>query len=250
MRLSKRLVPIAAITASLAVIAVAGYLVPAKSEEVPYRTRFENSAGRVVFTHLKHARDYGVDCKTCHHESVPDGTKPIPCGTCHAKAFDKAFTRDHVTFFKDRATCVSCHHTEFKKLTWNHDAHQQYTGKDCQTCHHDPKIEPRPHKCSSCHPGSGAAKRLDLPQAAHARCSSCHEDKLSQDMKNCGFCHGKQDMKAYKGEFTRCASCHTDTDREVLPTRVNAFHKQCMECHQREGKGPYKNTQCQSCHRK
>lgn len=250
MRLSKKFVPIAVTTAALAVIAAVGYLVPAKSEAVPYRTKFENGAGRVVFTHSKHAKDYGVECKKCHHENTPSGKPPMECGACHPKGFDKKYVEGHVKDFSDRESCAACHHTEFKKLTWNHDKHQQHTGKDCQTCHHDPKIEPRPHKCSSCHPGSGAKKRPDLVNAAHAKCSSCHEDTLSQDMKGCGLCHGKQDMKTYEGNYTPCASCHTNQDKEIIPTRVNAFHMQCMDCHKKEGKGPYKSTECKACHRK
>ncbi len=250
MRLSKKFVPIAVTASLLLVVAVVGYLVPAQSDEVPLRARFENGAGRVVFTHLKHAQTYGIECKTCHHENAPEGNRPIPCGTCHPKAFDKAFVERHVKEFPDKASCLSCHHTEFGALKWNHDKHLQYTGDDCQTCHHDPKIEPKPHKCSACHPGSGVKKRPDLAVAAHAKCSSCHEDAFSPDMKGCSMCHAKKDMKTFTGTFTPCSSCHTDTDKEIIPTRTNAFHKQCMDCHQREGKGPYKSTDCKACHRK
>jgi hypothetical protein len=29
---------------------------------------------------------------------------------------------------------------------------------------------------------------------------------------------------------------------------MNAFHEQCMDCHEREGKGPYGENSCFKCH--
>ena len=47
-------------------------------------------------------------------------------------------------------------------------------------------------------------------------------------------------------EPSSCGDCHeADSDEEDLPKRSDAFHMQCMGCHDEEGTAP---TKCAECH--
>lgn len=71
-----------------------------------------------------------------------------------------------------------------------------------------------------------------------------HNEKAKLD--DCTACHhgekdGKQD-KSVDSAGTPCADCHAKPGRTPLR---RAFHKQCMGCHQTQGKGP---VTCGDCH--
>jgi hypothetical protein len=70
------------------------------------------------------------------------------------------------------------------------------------------------------------------------------------------------DHKAHVGRNIQCATCHHKAKRwkeggllRILPSEggagttpsfQDAFHKQCKDCHKKEGKGP---TKCAECHK-
>ncbi|MBU1248323.1 MAG: cytochrome C, partial [Proteobacteria bacterium] len=224
------------VTVLLLGVAATGYLLPEKGQKLPVRILFENNGGRVIFNHLVHHKDFQLACASCHHEGpeYQGEDEPLPCGSCHPKDFDEAFVTEHVNSFPDKTYCVNCHHAEFGELAFDHDAHIDYAADDCQACHHDENIDPDTVGCGQCHGQVSEGNKPSVREAAHQRCSTCHEDMFEQGIKGCGPCHNSKDMSNYKGSFTPCSQCHhsPEPNRELVLTRTNAFHDKCMNCHE------------------
>ncbi|MGE4299236.1 MAG: cytochrome c3 family protein [Desulfovibrionaceae bacterium] len=163
--MQKRYVPITVITVALAAVALVGYFMPSAAQEMPTRILFDNNGGKVVFSHLAHNRDYGIECAKCHHESEVETKDPLACGKCHVPAFDKAFVKEHQTAYAKEEQCQKCHH-------------EGYEGK----------------------------------------------------------------------ESTPCKECHDEKIEALVPTRMMAFHAQCIGCHKEMGSGPQTDKDCKLCH--
>ena len=222
--MSKRYIPIAVVTAMLAVLAVIGYVWPASEpllpvKPLPNRVLLKNSAGKVVFDHKKHFEDYKVECQSCHH----DREKPTPvaqaCSSCHGVVTTPNFKTEHVTAFADQMSCVTCHHVEFAGTTyegpdrtpdstWDHTPHLSAGGdmKQCNTCHDfvNTKTTLRDKGWITINP-------------AYADCTVCHRGQEIEDL---------------------------------IPSRMQAFHDSCMGCHEKLDKGPYGQETCNQCHTK
>jgi hypothetical protein len=156
--LKNRYIPIITISVVLALVAAVGFLIPPAVQDAPTRVVLDNSGGRVIFNHLTHVDDYGLECSDCHHDDIGQDT-PIACGNCHPAAFDKKFKAEHMKNFKSDEACLRCH-------------------------------DEKP---------TGPLSEEDRP------------------------------------------------DIESIPTRSEAFHKQCMSCHEDMG-GPYGEDSCYECH--
>ncbi|QJB57477.1 cytochrome c3 family protein [Pseudodesulfovibrio sp. zrk46] len=97
-------------------------------------------------------------------------------------------------------------------------------------------------------------------------CTDCHHDDIEADtFLSCGSCHPKEfdaDFRAnHQNNFPSeeaCLRCHDDVptgelaeedrpDIENIPLRADAFHAQCMDCHEENG-GPYGDDTCYECH--
>lgn len=247
----KRQLAITIATMALLGVALAGYLIPGKEQKLPVRILFENNGGRVIFSHLAHHKDYQVACAKCHHEgpNYEEDGEPLPCGSCHPNNFDEEYVREHVLSFPDKSYCVNCHHAEFGSLAYDHDAHIEYAG-DCQVCHHDTDIDPDTTGCGECHSQAGDETMPSVREAAHQRCATCHDDMFDQGIKGCRPCHELKDMSNYEGSYTPCSQCHHSPEpgRELVLTRKNAFHDQCMNCHEELKKGPFGENNCGQCH--
>lgn len=256
--MQKRYVPVAVSTVLLAVLSIVGYALPPQSEKIPQRILFDNAGGKVVFDHRVHAAEYDIACQTCHHENTTARDAVKPCGTCHGVTFDAAFRKDHATAINDLPSCATCHHMTFKPAPWGHEAHSKEYGVECRDCHHtDTAIEPEPQNCADCHQQQGDAAMPALKDAVHAKCAACHEEKFARALKGCADCHTqvptRQELAAegnidVKPPYADCATCHTKTPAELIPNRMEAFHGQCMGCHEKLGKGPFGKTQCNRCH--
>jgi hypothetical protein len=59
-----------------------------------------------------------------------------------------------------------------------------------------------------------------------SECLDCHHNLDSDEVYNCGECHG-------------------ETGDGDLPSKFDAFHAQCVGCHEESGAGP---VDCNSCH--
>ena len=263
--------PVAVAGLILIALAFAGYLYPSSTEAVPHRVLLDNERGRVVFTHKAHTGYQDTSCISCHHElRITDGRTRLArdagvsaagqpavlaCGACHRPESDPGFVEDHQEYYAREGgpdSCIRCHHTVAAGLSegWDHSAHMDYAGGDCQACHHTEEIEPEPQACSNCHDATGSTTAdVSLKTAAHSKCLPCHEDIFEEKLSGCASCHqltppAMEEGKAMDtAQFAACASCHENT-----PSRMNAFHTQCFTCHDTAGKGPGSQAPCAQCH--
>lgn len=235
--------PITIVTILLGVLGVVGYLSPASPEEMPTRLLFENAGGKVIFTHKTHAEGYKVPCQQCHHESKTVSKNPLPCTTCHPASFEEGFVGQHSKKI-DKQYCNRCHHAVLREIKYDHKTHEDIVS-GCTDCHHDTSIEPEPMECVDCHQAEGDEKMPSLRDAIHARCGVCHEDLFAKKIAGCKSCHSfEKDEKT----FPPCGSCHYDSKKLPLPTKMEAFHNGCMKCHKEKGAGPYTPKDCNKCH--
>lgn len=274
--MDKRSIPIAIVGCILALAGLAAYFAfpAAPPEATPARLLMENPGGRVVFTHKAHATPGGAygdnSCASCHHELkiAPDTVKAAEtpqvmlCTACHGTADDPGFIAAHQEFYKAQGddACVSCHHGSMAGYSdkWSHDDHQTYAGDDCQACHHEYSYEYKPgrtmnikpQKCSNCHTAKpNPMTPTILKDAAHAKCMSCHEDLFDKGFAGCTTCHSMkssaQELKngTFDKVYPSCSSCH-----KPIPGSMDAFHGNCMSCHDKAGKGPGKAAPCAQCH--
>ncbi len=259
--MSKRYLHIAAICCVLLFVALAGFLWPESKPLLPLtpppqRILLENLGGRVVFEHQAHAERYNISCESCHHERSKSSPIVSPCGTCHGVVEKPDFAKNHTQEPQNQVNCVTCHHNEFAEIRWNHARHQVTVAQQCGTCHHtDQRSLPEKKRCITCHKEDSVRR-----DKVHLRCNSCHSDWLSQDMKECRACHAltpTRERLAERGsiqlnpKYVRCGTCHLEQNPEdLIPSRMLAFHGQCMSCHEKQGKGPFKKDQCNQCHTK
>jgi hypothetical protein len=88
-----------------------------------------------------------------------------------------------------------------------------------------------------------------LQDATHDCCKNCHEDIFDKGFNGCSDCHAKKDMKKHEGTYSPCLKCHQGKKiKQLMPARMNAFHKQCLSCHQELKKGPFGENSCNKCH--
>lgn len=65
---------------------------------------------------------------------------------------------------------------------------------------------------------------------------------------DCSTCHHLRPQDPDALETTRCSACHQDSFNPDHPERTGlkaAYHLQCIQCHEKEGKGP---VGCKGCH--
>lgn len=243
--MKSRYAPILVVCVCLALLGLTGQFLPESTAKEPVRLLLDNKGGNVVFTHLQHV-EIGYECNECHHESEDPGPNPIACGACHPPEFDAAFAATHQTALPQE-TCTRCHHMEFGALTWNHQEHIDMYSTGCTDCHHEEDIEPEPGACSNCHGDTDDGAMINLRDAVHAKCESCHTDMYEEKLAGCLHCHEQLPGKAGDKQPT-CVSCHYGDEGIPLPPRMDAFHKQCMDCHETAGAGPYGDDSCSKCH--
>jgi c(7)-type cytochrome triheme protein len=103
--------------------------------------------------------------------------------------------------------------TKAGKVIFDHKTHLSETGYglDCGDCHH--------------HTGDGEAE--------------------TEEHGSCGDCHVKPEEAQLVSET--CNECHDpeDYDLEELTARADAFHSQCITCHEDFEAGP---VECAACH--
>ncbi len=67
-----------------------------------------------------------------------------------------------------------------------------------------------------------------------------HEGHVMDYGYDCLDCHHNIDYD----ETYNCSDCHESTGDEYMPSRMDAFHIQCIDCHD-SGGGP---IECSECH--
>ncbi len=66
---------------------------------------------------------------------------------------------------------------------------------------------------------------------------------------DCATCHHQRSLLS-PTEIIRCSDCHNDnTAGDKMPGRTDAFHGQCMGCHEQMS-GPWGKDACNQCHLK
>lgn len=140
------------------------------------------------------------------------------CTDCHHAIAEKVG--------KLEASCGTCHESGVlgvpafgEEGLFDHDMHSYDFGLSCMDCHHEMNdFGMDPQRCSDCHSRADG----DMGRVAHQSCIDCHYGMggpVEQD----------------------CSSCHSPRGR------TDAFHDQCMGCHESEGKGPIE-ADCAGCH--
>jgi len=247
--LQKRYLPIFTLTITLFITAAIGYLFSPTPDTPPVRILLDNKGGKVIFAHQSHATIEGNNCRACHHTSGNEQTPP-QCSTCHVAKFNAAFTTNHQKEI-DKQFCTSCHHPAGSADKFSHEKHvEDYAEQDCQSCHHDAEIEPEPQACSDCHDKQATGPTPSLRDATHARCADCHDDMYQEGLKGCRNCHSRQQPQGQALAPTACSTCHTLPANELIPTKTNAFHGQCIGCHEQQEAGPFGDDACYKCHMK
>ncbi|CCH50295.1 Pentaheme cytochrome c [Pseudodesulfovibrio piezophilus C1TLV30] len=113
------------------------------------------------------------------------------------------------------------------RVIFSHQAHAEDYGFDCIDCHHD-----------------------DIGSDTFLACGTCHPAEFNDDFR-------VNHQKAFPSDEA-CLRCHDDVptaplaederpDIENIPLRAEAFHTQCMGCHEENG-GPYGDDSCYQCH--
>lgn len=164
-------------------------------------------------------------------------------------------------------------------VLFDHQTHKDASNLECKSCHHayDASSAAAPGSCGSCHlvdgeyvPAFGAGGRFnhDMHSADYGlSCSDCHHDYHEEDgdmPQMCSDCHekgGGDDFMLGREEafHKQCIGCHEGSG--VTPgkndcagchgprKRAEAFHKQCIGCHEDKGAGPSGgDADCIKCH--
>ncbi len=120
------------------------------------------------------------------------------------------------------------------RVIFSHASHTADYGFKCADCHHDQAGDPaHPVPCGTCHPKEfgpefAATHRHAFPSPDY--CQRCHDTE--------------PDMNAAPNSM----SAEDKPDSGNIPTRMDAFHDQCMGCHRDNGAGPFEETECSACH--
>lgn len=157
--MQRKYIPITIIVAVLAAAAVTGFLMPAPAPETPVRVIMDNTGGRVLFTHQAHADEYGFDCTDCHHDDTDEDTF-LACGTCHPRAFDETFRKEHQKAFESKDSCLRCHYDipegqtlpeEDRPYTEDIPLRLDAFHGQCMTCHEEYGGPTEEDSCYECH---------------------------------------------------------------------------------------------------
>jgi hypothetical protein len=215
-----------------------------------YQTYEKDRQGPVVFSHMKHAREYEINCWECHHEySGGDENiwapwrKTEKCIECHEPNRNEEGAISLTAAF--HLNCKVCHEER--------DIYQgeieEY--KDCSKCHlRDILIENEGYEDDRKGPVPFQHRKHESeylnPNGEQIACAECHHEYVNgkntwteaDNVKGCGAvgCH---DPVIAKGE-------------RQYSLRF-AYHKNCRDCHKAlktadESKNaPSKN--CSACHR-
>ncbi|MFO8049867.1 MAG: cytochrome c3 family protein [Desulfosudaceae bacterium] len=142
-------------------------------------------------------------------------------------------------------------------VLFDHLGHLDYEG-DCYSCHHHGDGSPF-MACSECH-------QADDPETVPAVCDDCHplswepyihdeHHRLLRDEPGSWTCQDCHSIPEGESIPYACGDCHDPYDEyfveiaEEIQMKYekseDAFHDQCIGCHQDYGAGP---VECSMCH--
>ena len=164
-------------------------------------------------------------------------------------------------------------------VLFDHQTHSIAYGLRCMDCHHTQEegSAVKPADCGTCHgrdskyvPAFGENGKFNHEK--HSKelglvCSDCHHDYEEGDPGGpqlCSDCHepgGDDDAMLNRRQafHKQCIGCHEESG--ITPgkkdcsgchaprKRVDAFHGQCIQCHEKTGAGPAGGDRnCKKCH--
>ncbi len=230
----------------------------------------------VVFPHEKHETATG-SCTDCHHDTM---RKCQDCHTDEGKAEGGWVTLD--TAFHARTSsrsCVGCHERRAEanpECAGCHDGTvRRGTSARCAVCHDggdhprataDTNPEDKPAELGAlptspdlpdkdlvikdlAHLYQGAKMphpkiiaRLDKAVRANPLATTFHGQATT-------LCEGCHHHEAQRAKASRCTSCHGKEDEALRdrPSALQAYHRQCVDCHKRMS---IKAVGCTDCHAK
>jgi len=130
-------------------------------------------------------------------------------------------------------------------VLFDHQTHSGDYNLECVACHHDFDSDAgagAPVSCGNCHQMEGEY----VP--AFGKGGRFNHDMHSDDYGlSCNDCH--HDYNEEEGGTPQmCSDCHEKgAGDDFMLGRVEAFHKQCIGCHEESGVTPGKND-CAGCH--
>lgn len=129
-------------------------------------------------------------------------------------------------------------------VLFDHQTHSDAYGLYCGDCHHDMADAGRdtPDDCGRCHTPDGKYQ-----PALGERGTFNHESHAQEYGLYCNDCHHNY-QQGDEGEPQHCTACHQrGMGDDMMPGRKDAFHKQCIGCHENFGVEPMR-TDCSACH--
>ena len=163
-------------------------------------------------------------------------------------------------------------------VLFDHQTHSNAYGLECEKCHHAGEgTGAETAACSSCHTAdpkivTAFGENASFDHEAHAydlglACNDCHHNYSEEDggsPQPCSDCHepGVEDdfmLGRAQAFHKQCIGCHENFG--VMPgqndcgvchsprKRTDAFHEQCIGCHEDFGAGPAGgDSDCKKCH--
>lgn len=227
------------------------------------------SPGRVSFVGLDRS------CTSCHQDPHRGGLGS-DCSKCHdagkwkiTPGFNHDSTRYPLTNKHVTVECAKCHATPTLALSKDSvgrpiPVFRPVPHQSCQDCHQDPHAGRLGARCADCHTTAGF-RVMDSQRFQHSRtrypltgkhagvrCSACHQDFSTPELK--------------KPRFESCGRCHKDAHGGTATLAGKAVD--CAECHEVSGftpatftiarhgssryplEGKHQTVSCSSCHRK
>jgi hypothetical protein len=129
-------------------------------------------------------------------------------------------------------------------VLFDHQTHSSAYGLECDACHHsyEEGQADMPGDCGSCH-----QKDSEYRMALGENGIFDHETHSEYYGLDCDACHHYY-VEGEPGGLEPCGDCHMrDIDDDSILNYVDAFHQQCIGCHEDMGLTPGK-ADCAGCH--
>lgn len=129
------------------------------------------------------------------------------------------------------------------EVLFDHKVHtsDEGYGIECMDCHHawDEDSEDKPQACGECH-------KTTMDEALAGKEIFDHDEHMDDFGIDCIDCHHEWDEDSGEDPVS-CGECHKDEETDENSIKyVDAYHEQCIGCHEDFGSGP--TTDCSACH--
>jgi hypothetical protein len=131
------------------------------------------------------------------------------------------------------------------KILFDHKGHtsEDGYGLECIDCHHEwtEEAEQKPGSCGICH----LVEPIETEEGKEFFDHDMHADEDDGYGIACIDCHHEWDEDSGDDPVS-CSECHEDESTDDNSIKImDAFHMQCIGCHDDDGTAP---TDCSGCH--